>query len=94
MTEAGIVFSCVANSSGIIVSGPGESDNMNYIAERQLENIDFIVDHQKSLAGHATTRYLYYSNFKLTNMNTSDIQFNTLWKMKFVICLVHLEISL
>ena len=51
-----IVYSCVADSSGVIVS---ESDNpmIDNVVEVLLESsIDFLIDHKKSFSGHSKTK--------------------------------------
>ena len=56
MPSPGIVYSCVADSSGVIVS---ESDNpmIDNVVEVLLESsIDFLIDHKKSFSGHSKTK--------------------------------------
>lgn len=55
MPDIGIVYSCIADNSGIIVS---ESSNaaIDGVIEVLIENIDFLIDHKKSYSGHAKTR--------------------------------------
>jgi len=56
MPSPGIVFSCIADSSGIIVS---QSHNplLDNVVEVLLESsIDFLIDHKKSFSGHSKTK--------------------------------------
>ena len=52
---ASIVYACIAESSGIIVA---ESQNpiVDPVIDVLLENIDFLIDHKKSFAGHPKTK--------------------------------------
>jgi len=53
---SGIVFSCVADSSGIIVSESG-NPLIDTVVEALLDNsIDFLIDHKKSFSGHPKTK--------------------------------------
>ena len=56
MPSPGIVYACVADSSGIIVF---ESHNpvIDNVVEVLLENsIDLLIDHKKSFSGHPKTK--------------------------------------
>lgn len=51
-----IVYSCVADRSGVIVS-QSESPIIEQVVEVLLESsVDFIVDHKKSFSGHPKTK--------------------------------------
>jgi len=56
MPSPGITYSCIADSSGVIIS---ESCNplIDNVVEVLLESsIDFLIDHKKSFSGHSKTR--------------------------------------
>lgn len=56
MPDPGIVYSCVADSSGVIVS-ESSTPSIDHVVEVLLESsIDFLIDHKKSFSGHAKTR--------------------------------------
>ena len=50
-----IVYSCVADSSGVIVA-VSRNPAIDTIIDVLLENINFSVDHKKSFSGHPKTK--------------------------------------